>query len=83
MNNIIALPHRPATARHILPLEDARPVVHLQRRNIMQEPVAAPAVFRKGLLLHCGAEVVDRGTLSREGITTERFHPQPGIQCFW
>ena len=49
----------------------------------MQEPVAAPAVFRKGLLLHCGAEVVDRGTLSREGITTERFHPQPGIQCFW
>ena len=68
MNNIIALPYRPATVRHILPLEDNRQAAHLQRRNIMPEPAAAPVVpptvFRKGLLLHCGAEVVDRRTLS-------------------
>lgn len=69
MNHIIALPHHPATARHILPLEDARQPVCLRQRNIMPEPAAAPdvppTVFRKGLLLHCGAEVVDWETLSR------------------
>ena len=83
MNNIIALPYRPATARHILPLEDTRQAAHHQRRNIMPEPAAAPVVpptvFRKGLLLHCGAEVVDRRTLSRVETPscTESWFPIP------
>ena len=83
MHPIIELPHHPATVRHILPLEDTRQAVHLQRRNIMPEPAAAsvvpPTVFRKGLLLHCGAEVVDRRTLSRVETPscTESWFPLP------
>lgn len=83
MHPIIALPHPPATARHILPLEDTRQAAHLQRRNIMPEPAAAPVVpptiFRKGLLLHCGAEVVDRRTLSHVETPscTESWFPLP------
>lgn len=42
MNPIIALPHHPVAARNILPLEDTRQAAHLQRRNIMPEPAAAP-----------------------------------------
>lgn len=83
MNPIIALPRHPATARHILPLEDTRQAALLQRRNIMPEPAAAPVVpttvCRKGLLLHCGAEVVDRRTLSRVETPscTESWFPIP------
>ena len=83
MYPIIALPHCPATARHILPLEDTRQAAHLQRRNIMPEPATAPVVpptvFRKGLLLHCGAEVIDRRTLSRVETPscTESWFPIP------
>lgn len=49
----------------------------------MPEPAAAPVipptVFRKGLLLHCGAEVVDRRTLSRVETPscTESWFPLP------
>lgn len=83
MHPIIALPHPPASVRHILPLEDTRQAVHLQRRNVMPEPAAAPVVpptvFRKGLLLHCGAEAVDRGTLSHVETPscTESWFPLP------
>ena len=83
MYPIIALPHCPATARHILPLEDTRQAALLQRRNIMPEPATAPVVpptvFRKGLLLHCGAEVIDRRTLSRVETPscTESWFPIP------
>lgn len=49
----------------------------------MPEPAAAPVVpttvCRKGLLLHCGAEVVDRRTLSRVETPscTESWFPIP------
>lgn len=42
-------------------------------------PVVPPTVFRKGLLLHCGAEAVDRGTLSHVETPscTESWFPLP------
>ena len=81
---VLIMPRSPIImGASIIPMEDTRQAAHLQRRNIMPEPAAAPVVpptvCRKGLLLHCGAEVVDRRTLSRVETPscTESWFPIP------